>query len=158
MLGAVTQKPAMRAGHVLSLLVERLEFRERLREHAVWNVWAEVVGDLLASKAEPARIEDGKLFVRAATSTWMQELQFLKDDIRRRLNHRLGAPIVRDIYLILGATKRRGKKAPVPKIHPVDESAIAALVPPIDKPDIEAALRRLARARARRLGPEAARS
>lgn len=143
---------------MLADIVDRLEFRERLREHAVWNVWSEVVGKLLASKAEPARIEDGKLFIRVSSSTWMQELQFLKDEIRTRLNHRLGAPIVRDIYLLLGAAKRRERKAPPPKIHPVDESAISALVPALGKPEIESALRRVARARARRLGPDAARS
>jgi hypothetical protein len=156
MLARVTAKAVSRAGEVLAEVVDRLDFRERLREHAVWNVWAEVVGDLLASTAEPARIEDGKLFVRVASSTWMQEMAFLKDDIRERLNHRLGAAVVRDIYLIQGAAKRRGKEDARPKMHPVDETAIAALVPSIDKPEIEAALRRLARARARRLGGEGA--
>jgi predicted nucleic acid-binding Zn ribbon protein len=152
-LARVASRSVTRAGQVLDDLVDRLEFRERLREHAVWNVWREIVGDLLASKAEPVRIEDGKLFVRVANSAWMQELQFLTDDIRRRLNHRLGAPIVRELFLILGAGKTRKRKDLPLKMHPVDESAIAALVPPIAKPEIEAALRRLARARARRLGP-----
>ena len=149
-------KSVSRAGDVLADLVQRLEFRERLREHAVWNIWSEVVGELLASKTEPARIEDGKLFVRVASSTWMQELQFLKDDIRSRLNHRLGAAVVREIFLIQGAAKRRRKEDAPVKFHPVDETAIAALVPTIEKPEIEAALRRLARARARRLGPKGA--
>jgi hypothetical protein len=144
---------AVRAAEVLGDLVDRLEFRERLREHAVWNVWREVVGDLLASKAEPVRIDRGKLFVRVANSTWMQELQFLTDDIRARLNHRLGTPTVRELYLILGAGKRRDKKEAAPVVHPVDEAAIAASVPSIGKPDVEAALRRVVRARARRLGP-----
>jgi predicted nucleic acid-binding Zn ribbon protein len=146
-----------RAGSVLSDLVERLPFRERLREHAVWPVWAEVVGPLLASKTEPLRIEEGKLFVRVANSAWMQELQFLKDDIRSRLNHRLGAPVVRGLYLVLGAGRPRQKKEDGLPIHPVDESAIYALVPDVRLPEIEAAIRRVARARARRLGPEAAR-
>ena len=152
-LARVASRSVTRAGEVLDDLVDRLEFRERLREHAVWNVWREIVGDLLASKAEPVRIEDGKLFVRVANSAWMQELQFLTDDIRRRLNHRLGAPIVRELFLILGAGKRRKRKDLPLKIYPVDESEIHALVPSIEKPEIEAALRRLARARARRLGP-----
>jgi len=143
-----------RAGSVLTDLIDRLEFRERLREHDVWNVWAEVVGPLLASKADPLRIEDGKLFIRVSNSTWMQELQFLKDELRTRLNHRLGRNVVRDIFLVLGARKRSKKKADRPAFHAVDEAAIAAIVPAIDKPDIEAALRRLARARARRLGSE----
>jgi predicted nucleic acid-binding Zn ribbon protein len=158
MLRSVAQRTVTRAGSVLADLVNRLEFRERLREYGVWNVWKEVVGELLASKAAPVRIESGKLFVHVANSTWMQELQFLKDDIRMRLNHRLGAPVVREIFFILGAAKPRRKKAPPARLHPVDESAIAALVPPIDKPEIEAALRRVARAQARRFGPSAVRS
>ena len=123
----------------------------------MWNVWAEVVGPLLASKAEPVRIEEGKLFVRVANSAWMQELQYLKDDIRSRLNHRMGASVVRGLYLILGAGKPRKTEERPPPIHPVDESAISALVPDVQLPEVEAAIRRLARARARRLGPEAAR-
>jgi predicted nucleic acid-binding Zn ribbon protein len=153
MLPLVAQRNVARAAQVLDDLIDRLAFRERLREHAVWNVWAEVVGPLLASRAEPVRIEDGKLFVRVANSTWMQELQFLKDELRNRLNHRLGASIVREIFLIMGAGKRRKRKDPPPKSHPVDESAIAALVPSGGRPEIEAAVRRVARARARRLGP-----
>ncbi|MGH7821610.1 MAG: DUF721 domain-containing protein [Candidatus Binatia bacterium] len=137
---------------MLSELVQRLEFRERLRDYAVWNVWDEVVGEILAARAEPVRIEDGKLVVRVATSTWMQELQFLKDEIRTRLNERLGRTVVRDIYLVLGGTTRRRRAADERVVHSVDEEALAALVPSIDHPELEAALRRVARARARRLG------
>lgn len=151
---AVAAQGSRRAGAVLSLLIDRLEFRERLHEHAVWNVWDEVVGDLLASKAQPTRIENGRLVVRVANSTWMQELQFLKDDVRSRLNHRLQAPLVRDLYFVLGGVKRERRKDEALPIHPVDETAIAALVPDTRHPELEAALRRIARARARRLGPE----
>ena len=44
MLGSVARRPVARAAQVLDDLIDRLAFRERLREHAVWNVWAEVVG------------------------------------------------------------------------------------------------------------------
>jgi len=153
----VTTRSPTPAGAILADLVDRLAFRERLREHAVWNVWEEVVGSLLASKAEPVRIEDGKLFIAVANSTWMQELQFLKDDIRGRLNQRLGGGLVREIFLVLGAGKRRRRKEQAAKVHPVDETAVQALVPEVGRPDLEAALRRVARARARRLGPTGAR-
>lgn len=154
----VKSRPVARVGSVLADLVQRLEYKERLREHEVWNVWREVVGDLLASKAEPSRIEAGKLFVKVSNSTWMQELQYLKEDVRRRLNQRLGAPIVREIHLLLGSGRRGRPRSPAPRIHPVDETAIAALVPALGKPELEAAIRGLARARARRLGPEGSRA
>jgi len=154
----VASRKATPAGLILDDLIARLPFRERLREHAIWNVWREVVGPLLASRAEPVRIEEGKLFVRVTNSTWMQEMQFLKDELRSRLNQRLGAPLVHEIFLILGAGKRRKRKDTEREIHPVDESAVAAMVPETGRPEIEAALRRVARARARRLGPAAYRS
>jgi hypothetical protein len=31
----------------------------------------------------------------------MQELQFMKQDLRERLNARIGRPAVRDLYLLL---------------------------------------------------------
>lgn len=147
---------APRAGQILSDLVNRLEFRERLRDHAVWNVWAEVVGPTIAGKTALLRIEDGKLFLEVSSSTWMQELTFLKDEIRRKLNARLERPVVRDLYFVLGRSRRRRKPPPdeVP-VHAVDEAKIAALVPDLGRPEIEALLRRVARARARRLGPGA---
>ena len=154
----MASRTAAPAGLILDDLIARLPFRERLREHAVWNVWREVVGPLLASRAEPVRIEEGKLFVRVANSTWMQELQFLKDELCNRLNQRLGATLVHEIFLILGAGKRRKRKEPGREIHPVDESAVTALVPETGHPELDAALRRVARARARRLGPVAYRS
>lgn len=150
----MTRRSTARAGAVLRDLVARLELRERLQEYSVWPVWTEVVGELLASKAEPIRIEHGKLFVRVASSTWMQELQFLKEEIRERLNRRVGAPIVSDLFFVLGRVKRVAARA-TPQPHPVDESAIAALVPDSGHADIDEALRRVARARARRLGPAA---
>lgn len=149
-------RPVVRAGSILADLLQNAEFRDRMREHEVWNVWGDVVGALLASKAEPLRIDDGRLFVRVSNSTWMQELQYLKDDVRRRLNQRLGGLIVREIHLVVGSAPKRARGPAAAKMHPVDETAIAALVPSIGRPDLEAVIRRAARARARRLGPEGA--
>ena len=152
--GAMERRPTTRAAAVLDELVDRLDFRSRLREYAVWNVWDEVVGPILATRSEPLRIEEGKLFIRVGGSAWMQELQFLKDEIRTRLNQRLGAPLVKDLFFVLGRVERRRKDEAKPRVYPVDESRVASLVPAVGRPAIEDALRRVARARARRLGPE----
>jgi len=150
---AMARRKTTRIGPVLEELVDRLEFRSQLREYAVWNVWSEVVGAILAARSEPLRIEDGKLFIRVGGSAWMQELQFLKDDIRTRLNQRLGAPIVKDLFFVLGRVTRPQRREPAPPAHPVDESRVTSLVPDVGHPEIENAIRRVARARARRFGP-----
>lgn len=141
-----------RAGSVLAEIVAQSEFRDRLHQYSVFPLWAEVVGAELARRTEPLRIEEGKLFVRVDGSAWMQELQFLKHEIRERLNARAGAELVREIFLVAGRVRRRANAKKGRELHPVDETAIAALVPSIGRPDLEAAIRRVARARGRRLG------
>lgn len=140
-------------GEVLDDLVDRLEFRDRLLQYAVFPIWDQEVGSEIAARTEPLRIEDGKLFVRVANSAWMQELHFLKDGIRERLNRRVGAKRVREIFLVLGGVaKPAPPPPPPPAVYEVDEEAIAAL-PSSGVPEIDGALRRLARAHGRRRGP-----
>ena len=141
------------AADVLTALVARLEFRDRLQQYSVFPLWAEVVGAELARRTEPLRIEEGKLFIRVDGSAWMQEIAFLKDEIRERLNRRAGASLVREIFLVVGRVRRHAKTKKGRELHPVDENEIAAMVPPLGRPELEAALRRVARARGRRLGP-----
>jgi hypothetical protein len=152
MVGLVAMSSLSRAGRILDEVVRQLEFRERLEEHRVWVVWAEVVGKILAARSRPTRIDRGRLFVRVSGAAWMQEFQYLKDEIRRRLNERLGAPVVDDLHFVLGRVVPPKRPEALPN-HPVDEDAVARLVPSTGHPEIEAALRRIARARARRLGP-----
>ena len=147
------RKP-IRAASVLTELLAQAEFRDRLHQYSVFPLWGEVVGTELARRTEPLRIEEGKLVIRVDGSAWMQELQFLKDEIRERLNARAGAALVREIYLVSGRVRRRAKAKDVRTLHPVDETEIAALVPSIGLPDLEASIRRIARARGRRLGPD----
>ena len=151
--GVKARKP-IRASSVLTELLAQAEFRDRLHQYSVFPLWAEVVGAELARRTEPLRIEEGKLVIRVDGSAWMQELQFLKDEIRERLNVRAGAALVREIYLVSGRVRRRAKTKEVRTLHPVDETEIAALVPSIGLPDLEASIRRIARARGRRLGPD----
>lgn len=48
--------------------------------------WAQIVGDRLAKITAPAAFQNGILDVWVAHSTWMQELWFVKDEIRKKVN------------------------------------------------------------------------
>ena len=48
--------------------------------------WREIVGPRLAEITAPAAYQDGVLEVWVAHSTWMQELWFVKEDIRAKVN------------------------------------------------------------------------
>src|SRR5262245_54388193 len=76
-----------------------LGLAERLREAEIWGMWPDVVGAVVASRAQPLRIINGTLTVAVSSAPWMQQLRFLTGMIREKLNQRLGGEIVREIVL-----------------------------------------------------------
>jgi predicted nucleic acid-binding Zn ribbon protein len=90
-----------RLGDVLRAALGRLPEAQRLADHAVWTHWDAVVGATLARHARPERLQRGLLIVAVDSPEWMQELQFLKHELRERLNARLGRRAVRDVFLVL---------------------------------------------------------
>jgi predicted nucleic acid-binding Zn ribbon protein len=94
-------RPA-RLADVLRQALDRLPVARRIADHAVWTHWDAVVGATLALHARPHRLRNGILFVAVDSPEWMQELQFLKLDLRDRLNARLGRNAIRDVFVVLG--------------------------------------------------------
>jgi predicted nucleic acid-binding Zn ribbon protein len=77
-----------------------------LREHGLerplqgWRAvdgWAEWVGARIARHTRAVGFRDGTLIVEVEGSAWMQELGFLKREIIRTLNERVGASVVQDV-------------------------------------------------------------
>ncbi len=88
-----------------SLLAQELQglgLAERLREADIWRLWPEVVGQAVACRAQPLRIINGTLTVAVSSGPWMQELTFLKEMMKEKLNERLGSEVVRTIILKSG--------------------------------------------------------
>ncbi len=123
---------------------------EKLRAYRAWEVWSKVVGPANAKKAQPTKFRNGKLFVTVLHPALMQELQFVKERIRRRLNRLIGAEVITHIYFGRGP------------IRPEDAATLSspqrtlpqfreATIPPVDNPEIRAAFESLLTARRRRL-------
>jgi predicted nucleic acid-binding Zn ribbon protein len=90
-----------RLGDVLRGALERLPFARQLADYALWSHWDAVVGPTVARHARPQRLQRGVLVVVVDSVEWMQELQFLKHELRERLNARLGRAAIRDVFLVL---------------------------------------------------------
>jgi hypothetical protein len=139
-------------GDVLSRVLRRVDPDEQLRAYRIWTFWADEVGDLIARRAQPARFRDGVLFVTVASHSWMQELRFLKDDLRDRLNARLGTNLVRDIFFVSGSVESEPEVAQPAVVEAIPGEPLVAL-PPIADPALADAFTRVLRARAKRLAP-----
>lgn len=131
----------------LQRLLQRVDPERRIDAYRLWSFWDAVVGENIARRAQPERIRNDVLFVTVAGSVWMQELQFLKDSIRERINERLGAPLIKDIYLVSGRVPEPDRGAEEP---PVSLPVAVPDLPPTGIPELDASLLRIAHATARR--------
>ena len=68
----------------------------------IWSLWDSAVGEMIAENAQPAAIKDKLLIVHATSSSWVQQLQFLKKDIIKKLNAAYGKELVEEIKFKIG--------------------------------------------------------
>jgi hypothetical protein len=86
--------------------LHRLNLDTKMRGYAVWGVWDQAVGETVAQQAQPTFVRGGILFVKCSSSTWMQQLQFMKGTICKELNRLLGKEVVKEIRFQMGTIAR----------------------------------------------------
>jgi predicted nucleic acid-binding Zn ribbon protein len=88
---------------LISVLMQKLGLKERLRETEVIAAWHSIVGDFLAGHSAPATLRDGVLYVRVLQPALHYELERIaKPKILARLKRRFGAKTVCDVRFRLG--------------------------------------------------------
>jgi predicted nucleic acid-binding Zn ribbon protein len=78
----------------------RLEADEELSQ--IWDLWDQAVGKAISENTRPAAFKGKLLLVHASSSTWIQQLQFLKKDMIRKVNEALGKSLVEEIKFKIG--------------------------------------------------------
>ncbi|MCF7804083.1 MAG: DUF721 domain-containing protein [Candidatus Marinimicrobia bacterium] len=84
----------------LEKMIDQYDLKGPLDQSKTLELWDEVVGEKLASKTHPEKIEHGKLIVKVDSPTWRNELQFHKEQIKKDLNTRIGKKIVKQIVFV----------------------------------------------------------
>jgi predicted nucleic acid-binding Zn ribbon protein len=97
---------------ILARMLKRLGIDKKLRETSVFTVWAEEVGKRIANSSAPAYIKRGRLTVYVESGTHIQEYNFLKKELIKKLNSRIGSDFVKEINFVVGDL---GKKEEKPK-------------------------------------------
>lgn len=68
----------------------------------IWKVWDDAVGPAIARNARPSWIKKGRLRVVVSDPIWLQELEFVGDTIKEKVNKELGRKAVKRIEFRLG--------------------------------------------------------
>ena len=92
-------------GHVIDRVLKSFRSEPDYGLTKVWRLWDGAVGETVASNARPAAFKGELLIVHVISSTWVHQLQFLKNDLIARVNDALGEPLVKDIKFKIGPLK-----------------------------------------------------
>ena len=147
--------PTERLGDLLQQSLRRLELAPQLEAYGIWPVWNDVVGEPVARNAQPEKIRNGTLFVKVSSPVWMQQLQYMKDLIAEKLNQRLRAEVVKNIFFFIGPITSSASDAE-PDLEPAktpadgDELRDEQFLDSLQDPEIRQAFKRLLRSYARR--------
>jgi predicted nucleic acid-binding Zn ribbon protein len=91
-------------GEVLEKYLARAGLLQRLKQAQVVPEWPRLVGPQIAAVTNPESVTpDGTLFVRVATSGWMNELQLMTPQIMARVNAGRGPGRIRTIRWLLSS-------------------------------------------------------
>jgi len=82
--------------------------------YRIRSSWKKIVGERSASHCAPVKLENRKLLVECDSSVWMNQLNFLKAEIVKKINEGSGKNKVSDIRFIFGEGFKR-KRADAPK-------------------------------------------
>jgi predicted nucleic acid-binding Zn ribbon protein len=144
-----------RVGEVLDKSLKRLDLAPRLDDYGVWPIWNEIVGGTIARNAQPEKIRNGTLFVKVSSPVWMQQLQFMKEMIADKLNHRLEREVVKNIFFMVGRIETAEQESetessPGPAEVISERRANEDFLESIDDPEIRDAFKKLLRSFAHR--------
>jgi hypothetical protein len=146
--------PIERLAEVLEKSLKRIDPSGRLAEYSVWPVWNDIVGDIIARNAQPEKIRHGTLFVKVSSHVWMQQLQYMKDQISDKLNQKLAGEVVKNIFFYVGEislpASDGGAKPFPPAAEPEPAMLSEEILATIKDQDLRRALQRLFAAHSRR--------
>ena len=76
----------------------------KIEENSLLKLWPKAVGPQIASKTQPDCLRNGTLFVKTISSVWVQQLHFIKEEIRSKLNELSGKSDIKEIRFLVGHT------------------------------------------------------
>ena len=92
-------------GNILETVLNAYRTEADFGLKAVWRLWDSTVGEAIAQNAHPAAFKGNLLIVHVSNSTWVHQLQFLKNDLIAALNAELEQPLLADIKFKIGPLK-----------------------------------------------------
>jgi predicted nucleic acid-binding Zn ribbon protein len=74
-----------------------------VEKRQIYKAWQEVMGPSISKYCHPEWFIRGELGIGVSDPIWLQEMEFRKDEIKRRLNQRLGTDHIKRLEFHLSS-------------------------------------------------------
>ncbi len=81
-------------GELLKTFTEDKRYKSGLTQKKIETTWEELMGQWIAKETESIRFDGNTLILRIHSAALRQELHFSKDQVREKLNEKLGEDVV----------------------------------------------------------------
>jgi len=96
------QEYFQRIGDILPKVLKKRKIPVHTRDHRLSDAWNKAVGPIISGNTRANNVKGDTLFVKVSNSTWMQQLQFMKQDIIDKVNAVLKDQTIKNIYFSIG--------------------------------------------------------
>jgi len=96
------QKKLLKLGDFLQRALKRRKILLDMADGSLVETWNKAVGTGIAAQTFPFKFKNKTLFVKVSNSTWMQQLQFMKQDIIAKVAPAFTDKTIKNIYFSIG--------------------------------------------------------
>ncbi|MBI2092030.1 MAG: DUF721 domain-containing protein [Deltaproteobacteria bacterium] len=95
-------KEAARINDILASVLKNGGLAKKIVQYSIFEIWGELVGETIAKRAKPKKMQGNTLVVAAKSAAWAQELSFMKPMILKKIRERFPDAFVTDIKFTAG--------------------------------------------------------
>jgi predicted nucleic acid-binding Zn ribbon protein len=107
-------------GNILSDLVATRDWKKGIAEGTLFTKWREIVGNEIADHCEPITLFEGKLTIKAESTSWATQLRLMTPELLKNIRSRSEGALVDELTVIgpnapswkRGLRSIRGAKGP----------------------------------------------
>ena len=143
-------RPLLSLPDILTPLLKSHGMEKRLLEYSLQQHWENIIGEQIGRHTWPDSIRHQSLFLIAESSTWLQQLMFLKRELLAKINAAAGSQVITDIVLRVGMVRRdaqppteTGDRQPSDAVEPSLAIEVEASLEHIQDTELRERLRRL---------------
>lgn len=89
----------VKIAQALEAFIREQGWEQKLKKADVLRLWSEIAGSMIASRTKAEKIIDGVLYITVENPAWRNELVYQSEELRVKLNQRLGTTIIKEIKL-----------------------------------------------------------